>query len=132
MRCFFPPRHLTLVLSPFRSILPFSSLHSTYYCYCGLFFFFFSFFPLPIIICLTLSAEQDFFCCIFLSFTIFFMIFLPVGYFCPQFLNINYAIGVLHTTQMSRLQQLLVDAVRYICIYQMQSSQNYGRANISS
>jgi len=79
MRCSFPPHHLTLVLSPFLSILPFSFLHSTYYC-CGLFFFFL---PLTIIICLTLSAEQDFFCYVVLAFTIFFMIFLPVGYTCP-------------------------------------------------
>lgn len=99
MRCSFPPHHLTLVLSPSLSILPFSFLHSTYY-YCGLFFFLFSFFPLPINICLTLSAEQDFFCYVVLSFTIFFMIFLPAGYTCPQFLRINDAIGVLRTTQM--------------------------------
>jgi len=96
MRCSFPPRHLTRLLSPFRSILPFSFLHSTYY-YCGLFFFFF---PLPIIICLTLSAEQDSFCYVVLSFTIFFMIFLPVGYSCPQFLNVSDAIGILHTKEM--------------------------------
>jgi hypothetical protein len=99
MSCSFPLRHLTVALSPFRSILPFSFLHSTYY-YCRLFFFFLFFFPLPIIICLTLSAEQDFFCYVVLSFTIFFMIFLPVGYPCPQFLKMNDAIGVIHTTQM--------------------------------
>ena len=72
---------------------------STYY-YCGLFFFFLFFFPLPIIICLTLSAEQDFFCYVVLSFTVFFMIFLSVGYPCPQLLKTSDAIGVLHTTQM--------------------------------